>query len=186
MFPGCADTTVSIVVAMGVGNRVIGRDGKMPWGDRALGTDMKRFRTITTRAGFVVMGCKTYESLPEKVRPLPNRLNIILCRRHCLLQGCRVARSIYGLQECLPSGAHEVCVIGGAAIYQETLAYADRMYVTEVLTDRPLEGDVFFPDFDRTKWKTESVEEFSADEKNEYATRFSVLVQSRTELLRAA
>ncbi len=127
-------------------NRVIGIDNRMPW---HLPEDMKFFRE-TTRGRPVIMGRKTWESLPDAFRPLPGRLNIVVSRN----AGYRPtgATVVGSLPDALAAaGAAEVVfVIGGAELFRQTLPLADRLLLTEV--DQDFDGDAFFPDFDRTAW----------------------------------
>ena len=122
---------IAIVVAHSA-NRVIGRDGGLPW---HLPGDLRRFRDLTS-GGTVVMGRKTYESLPERFRPLPDRRNVVVSRR-----GCDAPEVCGSVEEAL---AGECFVIGGGAVYAEALPLADRVYATEI--DGEVDGDVFFPE----------------------------------------
>ncbi len=121
---------IAIVVAYSR-NRVIGRDGGLPW---RLPTDLRRFKELTT-GGTVVMGRKTYESLPEPFRPLPNRRNVVVSRNGC--DAPEVCRSV---EEAL---GEDCFVIGGGEVYAQALPLAERVYATEV--DADVEGDAFFP-----------------------------------------
>ena len=159
----------------------IGCDGRLPW---HLPADMRRFRWLTLGRP-VLMGRRTYESL--QVRPLPWRYNIVLSQRTDFKPpGCVVARS---LEEALrlaqdwtrqspgPSwrrrGAAPL-VIGGAALYRDTLPTTDRIYLTRV-RDR-VAGDTWFPqDGLASGWQVREVGGQAADERNRYAMRFSVL-----------
>jgi len=127
---------VSLVVAY-ARNRVIGRDGELPW---HLPTDMRHFRELTT-GGTVVMGRKTYASIPEKFRPLPQRRNMVLSRdARFRARGAEVYPS---LPAALDACGRDCFVIGGGATYAEALPHAARVYATEVAED--VEGDTFFP-----------------------------------------
>ena len=144
---------VSLVVAMAA-NRVIGRDGTLPW---RLPTDLKNFKRVTLNKA-VVMGRKTWESLP--VRPLPDRHNIILTRRvDFRANGGTVVR---GLDEAFDHavGSDEVMVIGGEEIYRLALPRADRIYLTEVWGS--FEGDAKFPDLDPAEWREVNREDHAA------------------------
>lgn len=114
-------------------NRVIGRDGDLPW---HLPGDLRRFKELTI-GGTVVMGRKTYESLPERFRPLPNRRNVVLTRNGFDAPGADVRRR---LDEALEG---DCFVIGGGSLYAQALPLADRLHLTEVDADVP--GDTFFP-----------------------------------------
>ena len=125
---------------------VIGVENRLPW---HLPEDMKFFRE-TTRGKPVIMGRKTWESLPAAFRPLPGRLNIVVSRNPGFeAPGASVVAS---LPEALAAaGDAEIAfVIGGAELYRQALPLADRLVLTEI--DQPYEGDAFFPDFDRSLW----------------------------------
>lgn len=120
---------------------VIGRDGAIPW---RLPDDMKRFKALTL-GHTVVMGRKTWDSLPAKNRPLPGRRNLVVTRdAGWAAEGAARA----SLEEALAGG--DIFVIGGAEIYRAALARADRIELTEVHGD--IEGDTFF-NFDRAGWR---------------------------------
>ncbi len=167
-----AGRLISFVVALDEG-RVIGRDGALPW---RLPDDMLRFREITMGHP-VLMGRKTYESLPERFRPLPGRENIIVTRqRGYEAPGCRVVHSVAEAVERLQD-REEVMVIGGAQIFAQLLPQADRLYLT--LVHGRHEGDVFFPLLDPDEWQEVSREEHTADER--HATAFSFVILERRQ-----
>jgi dihydrofolate reductase len=140
---------VSLIVALAA-NRVIGLDGGMPW---HLSGDLKFFRR-TTMGHPVVMGRRTYEAIGGA---LPGRANIVVTRNkeftaadadvvHDVAAALTKATALAEIE-----GADEVFVIGGADIYRQALARADRIYMTEVEGEFP--GDAFFPDVDRRQWR---------------------------------
>ena len=134
---------VSLVVAY-ARNRVIGRDGGLPW---HLPSDMQHFRELTT-GGTVVMGRKTYASIPDKFRPLPGRRNMVLSRdARYRAAGAEVVPS---LPAALDACGRDCFVIGGGATYAEALPHAGRVYATEVAGD--VEGDTFFPALAEEAW----------------------------------
>ncbi|MEQ9328360.1 MAG: dihydrofolate reductase [Rhodospirillales bacterium] len=141
---------VAMIVAMG-SNRAIGRDGALPW---RLPGDLRFFKQ-TTMGKPVVMGRKTWESLPNGA--LPGRTNIVVTRdRAYRADGAEVVNDAglaLGLATAaaLAAGADEVMVIGGAEIYARLLDRADRIYVTEV--DAAPEADAFFPDLAERQWR---------------------------------
>lgn len=156
---------LALVVAM-ARNRVIGRDGSLPW---HLPADLQRFRAITMGKP-IVMGRRTHESIG---RPLPGRRNIVLSRATgYTAAGCEVFVSLEVALAALGE-VEEVMVVGGAALYAEALPLAARIYLTEVDAAPP--GDVFFPAFDRALWREVECEAHAADERNEYAWCFRVL-----------
>ncbi|MDJ0339452.1 dihydrofolate reductase [Cryobacterium sp. PH31-O1] len=123
-------------------NGVIGSDGVMPW---HLPEDLAHFRSVT-RGGAVIMGRRTWDSLPERFRPLPGRQNIVITRqRDWAAEGASVAHS---LDDALALAQGPVWVIGGAEIYQLALVCADTLEVTEI--DASIEGDTFAPILDAT------------------------------------
>lgn len=122
-------------------NGVIGRDNRMPW---HLPEDLAHFKR-TTLGCPVVMGRKTWDSLPPRFRPLPGRANIVLSRDTAWqAEGAQRAAS---LDEALAlcAGQPDVWVIGGAQIYAQALPLAHSAVVTEI--DRAFEGDAFAPTF---------------------------------------
>lgn len=134
---------VSIVVAHSR-NHVIGRAGDLPW---RLPTDLKRFRELT-EGGTVVMGRKTFESLPQQVRPLPNRRNLILSATAGFdLRGTEVFSSF---ERALDACDGDCFVIGGGTTYAESLGVAQTVYATEI--DEDIEGDTFFPALPPDEW----------------------------------
>jgi dihydrofolate reductase len=127
---------LSIVVAYG-SNRVIGVDGDLPW---RLPTDMAFFRE-TTMGHPVIMGRKTWESIPPKFRPLPGRRNLVLSRDpEYAADGAEVFGSF---EEALRAAEGAGAVIGGGHTYAEALPSVDRIYATEV--ELAPDGDTFFP-----------------------------------------
>lgn len=148
-------------------NRVIGTGGELPW---RLKDDMAFFKRTTTGAP-VIMGRKTWESLP--VRPLPGRENIVLTRDWDYdAPGARVYSSFpaavnAGRAIAARDSRDEVFVIGGAEIYAAALTLADRIYLTEV--DVEAEGDVFFPELDMRHWAQSETQVFAAGEGNDHA-----------------
>ena len=134
--------TVSLVAAV-ARNGVIGRDGGLPW---RIPEDARRFREVTMGHP-VVMGRKTWDSLPDRFRPLPGRRNVVVTRNPAWsADGAECAGSLSDALQ-LVDGAPEVFVIGGAEIYSEALPLAHRLLLTEI--DEEVEGDARFPDWDR-------------------------------------
>lgn len=130
---------------------VIGRDGALPW---HVPEDLAHFRDVTDGHP-VVMGRATWQSLPERYRPLPGRLNVVLSReRGFLADGARVAPSFGSALAALAGLDDEVWVVGGAAVYAAALPVADRIEVTEVDVDT--DGDAFAPEVDPADWLAEA------------------------------
>jgi dihydrofolate reductase len=132
---------VALVAAVARGG-VIGRDSGIPW---RLPEDMRRFRTLTMGHP-LVMGRRTWESLPEQFRPLPGRRNVVVTRNSdWSAQGADRAGSIEDALRLL-EGEATVFVIGGGEIYAAALPSADELLLTEI--DAEIEGDTYFPDWD--------------------------------------
>lgn len=130
-------------------NHAIGLDNKLLW---RLPEDLKRFKALTLGHP-ILMGRKTFESLG---RPLPGRRNVVVSRNpDCSFEGAEVFSSLdAAITAC--AGAEKLFVIGGAEIYQQALALADVLDLTEV-DDAPA-GDAFFPEVDRQQWQEASRE----------------------------
>ena len=127
-------------------NRAIGREQGLLW---HLPEDMRHFRE-TTSGNTVIMGRRTWESLPAAFRPLPNRRNIVLSRDPAYhAPGATLAASFEQALR-LAGDARDVFVIGGAELYQQALALADRLYLTEVASAPS--GDAFFPEIVASEW----------------------------------
>ncbi|MCZ2158297.1 dihydrofolate reductase [Bartonella sp. 220] len=152
-------------------NGVIGREGAMPW---HLSTDLQRFKALTFGKP-IIMGRKTWDSLGK---PLPGRVNIVITRNHnfiaegaitthSLSEACSVAK-----REASQNGADAFFIIGGGEIFQQGLHIADKIFLTEVLTS--IEGDSFFPVFDKEKWTIVQTQYISEGDKDNHPTRFVV------------
>src|SRR5271163_4973465 len=136
-------------------NGVIGRDGALPW---RLKSDLALFKALTLGKP-VIMGRKTWESLPK--RPLPGRMNIVITRdgsyaEQAIARGALICERFdeavqIAREQAEEDGADEVCVIGGAALFELALPRARRLYLTEV--EAEVEGDVTFPPFDEAAWR---------------------------------
>lgn len=144
---------VSIIAAF-TQNRVVGSNGALPW---YLPEDMKLFKELTS-GQTVIMGRKTYESLPAKFRPLPNRHNIVISRS-LEAKGIDVCPSIQEGLEKAKSYGTEIFIIGGASIYEQALAYATKMYLSHVKKEYP--GDTFFPEYEEAEWEVSETKEFN-------------------------
>lgn len=160
---------ISLIAAL-TENRVIGKSNDLPW---HLPDDMKYFMQ-TTVGHHVIMGRKNYESIPEKFRPLANRTNIVVTRQEEFdAPGCMVVNSIpAGIDIAIDNREAEIFIIGGAEIYAQSLAFANRLYLTEIQTS--LEGDAFFPGFSKHEWNEVSRKHHPADARHTYAFDFVV------------
>lgn len=158
---------ISIIVALDEG-RVIGSEGGMPW---HLPADLKFFKSMTMGKP-IIMGRSTWESIG---RPLPGRTNIVITRNPSFhADGCRVAHSVdEALAMAREEAAEEAMVIGGAAIYEQTLERTDRLYLTYITAH--LVGDKHFPVINPDDWQEVSREEHAADSDNPFDLTFSVL-----------
>ena len=155
----------SLVVAVSR-NGVIGRDNQLPW---KLPDDLAYFKRVTMGKP-VVMGRRTWESIGM---PLPGRLNIVVSATPgYVAPGAIVARTLDEAWRAAGE-APEVAVIGGRRIFEETLPVADRIHLTEV--DAVVQGDTFFPAFDRSRWTEREVERHPADARHEHPFRIVVL-----------
>ena len=160
--------TIALVAAIARGG-VIGRDNTIPW---RLPEDVAYFKALTTGHP-VVMGRRTWCSLPDRFRPLPDRRNVVVTRNPAWHgEGAERAASL-GEAFQLLGGEARVFVIGGAELYAAALPVADQLLLTEI--DADVEGDTFFPPFDRAAFDEVSRERHvSAD-----GTPFSFVVYAR-------
>ncbi len=156
---------VSMIAAL-ANNRVIGLDNKMPW---HLPAELQLFKRATLGKP-IVMGRNTFESIG---RPLPGRLNIVLSRQTDYKpEGVTVVAT---LDEAVVAAGdvEELMIIGGATIYNQCLAAADRLYLTHI--ELTTEGDTWFPDYEQYNWQEIEQESYAADDKNPHDYRFSLL-----------
>lgn len=160
---------ISIIVSVSE-NWVIGKNNKLLWN---LSGDLKRFKDLTTNNA-VIMGQKTFESLPKGA--LPNRTNIVLTDNdnftapdiiitHSIIESLAQAKFKHGNKS-------EVFIIGGGMIYKQFLEFADYIYLTVVHTT--IDGDTSFPELNLKQWKLVSEEFKEKDEKNEYDHTYKI------------
>ncbi len=138
---------IALVAALST-NNCIGTQGKIPWHIRE---DMQRVKALTV-GKVVIMGRRTWESLPKKFRPLPHRTNVVITRQspYTVPQGVEVFRSI---DEALSAHAHEEIIgFGGEQIYRQLIDRADTLYITHVNTFID-QCDAFFPRIDFGIWQ---------------------------------
>jgi len=135
-----------VIIAAVASNRVIGRDNQLIWN---IPEDMAHFKALT-QGHTVLMGRKTWESLPPRFRPLPGRRNIVVSRQAAYAApGAELAGSLAaGLA--LAADDETVFVIGGAEIYRQAMACADRLEITEVALSP--KGDSWFPEISADQW----------------------------------
>jgi dihydrofolate reductase len=147
---------ISIIVAVSE-DWGIGKDNDLLW---HLPDDLKRFKKLTS-GNTILMGKKTWESLPR--RPLPNRINIVLTdNREDKFEGAVTAFSIDdAISKC--NKEDEIFIIGGGSIYRQFMPIADKLYITHVHSKTP--ADVYFPQIDPAVWKVSESEECTDPEK---------------------
>jgi dihydrofolate reductase len=152
-----AKPRVAFVVAV-ARNGVIGSDGGLPW---HISSDLKRFKALTMGKP-VIMGRKTWESLPRK--PLPGRTNIVVTRQgdYQAPDAVVVSTPIEALSRAAALNPTEIAVIGGGEIFSQLMPFADRLYLSEIDLDAP--GDTVFPTVDPTEWNEVSRETHAGQE----------------------
>ena len=155
-----------MIVAM-ARNRAIGKGGDLIW---HLSADLKHFKQVTM-GKTVVMGRKTYESLPGK-RPLPGRRNVILSERmETAPEGFELANSVEQvIRSCADS--EEVMIMGGGSIYEQFLPLANRLYLTRL--DKSFEADTFFPVINFEDWQLVDLQVIDDDPQVDFSYRFEV------------
>ncbi|MEX0645375.1 MAG: dihydrofolate reductase [Parvularculaceae bacterium] len=162
---------IALVVAVSE-NGVIGREGKLPW---RISDDLKWFKKVTSGKP-VIMGRKTFASLPGA---LPERTNIVITRSKFWSAPDAVRAG--GLDEALALAAEdasarhvdEICIIGGAEIYAQTLGRAGRIYLTRV--HAKVDGDAHFPELAKSAWRQTAAGGCEAGPKNAYSCDFFIL-----------
>lgn len=151
------------IIAAVAENRAIGFQNKLIYW---LPDDLKRFKALTT-GNTIVMGRNTFLSLPKGA--LPNRRNVVLSRSVTEIPGCDVYPSLEtALASC--GDDEKVYIIGGASVYEQALAVADRLCMTEI-ADTPAEADAFFPEY-HDGWRKVWSESHSADERHAHDFSF--------------
>jgi dihydrofolate reductase len=174
-----AKPKISLIAAIGANTRALGKDGDLIW---HIPDDLKRFKTITS-GHLVIMGRKTWESIPEKFRPLPGRLNIVVTRNpEYIAEGAEVCTS---LSEAIEKAKEiseadteaEIFVIGGGELYKEALPLAEKLYLTLIHEEK--DGDVFFPEYE-----TLFTKKVFEEEKELYTSEDSALTYTWVDLER--
>ncbi|MCX6233085.1 MAG: dihydrofolate reductase [Bacteroidetes bacterium] len=159
---------ISIIVAI-ADNNAIGKDNQLLW---HLSEDLKRFKLLTTHHT-IVMGKKTFESLP--VRPLPNRRSIVITDiADEKIDGCVMA---YSIEEAvgLCDETEENFIIGGGSVYKQFMSIANKLYLTKV--HKNFEADTFYPEIDFSEWELMEKQENLTDEKT--GLNYSYLIYQR-------
>lgn len=169
---------ISIIVAIAENNAIGYKNKLIYW----LPNDLKRFKGLTT-GNTIIMGRKTFESLPKGA--LPNRRNIVISRTskedafpgaECyptLEAALEAAKSGYTYNDCLST---EVYIIGGASVYEQAMKFADRLCLTYIF-DTPEEADTYFPTWNEEEWEETFREEHEIDEKHSQRYAFIDLVR---------
>ena len=154
---------ISIIVAISK-NGVIGRNNKLAWN---LPDDMFYFSKMTMGHS-IIMGRKNWDSIPNKWRPLQNRKNIIISRN--INQNIKNVDITNSIEKAIKIGREnedeEIFIIGGGEIYKLGFKFVDKLYITEIKNN--IEGDTFFPKWNKSEWKEISRISHPSDSKHEY------------------
>ncbi|NOX86225.1 MAG: dihydrofolate reductase [Chlorobi bacterium] len=156
---------ISIIVAIAA-NNAIGKDNDLLW---HISRDLKRFKELTN-GHYIVMGKKTYFSLPK--RPLPNRTNMVITDVPGeQIDDCLMA---YSIEDAIGKmdPEKENFIIGGGSIYRQFLPYADKLYLTRVHKD--FEADTFFPEISLDEWELLEKEDVTDDKQNDFTYSFEI------------
>ena len=162
----CSADTILALIAAVARNGVFGDAGALPW---HLPDDMAHFRR-TTAGCPVVMGRKTWDSLPARFRPLPGRLNIVVTRQPSWQAAGALAVPNLDAARAAAGAVPKVFVIGGAALYAAALPLADELLLTEL--DADFAGDTHFPDWDRSAFAETHREHHQAAPPNDFSFDF--------------
>lgn len=156
---------ISIIVAVSE-DWGIGMNNELLW---HISEDLKRFKRLTT-GKTVIMGKKTWESLPKK--PLPGRRNIVLTDNPT--ETFEDALAVYSIKDAISKceESEEVFIIGGGSIYRQFMPVADRLYITHVHKKTP--ADVYFPEIDLKLWKVTEREEYPESEGNSIPYTYTI------------
>lgn len=159
---------ISIIVAIAA-NNAIGKDNDLLW---HISDDLKRFKKLTENH-FIIMGKKTYYSLP--VRPLPKRTNMVITDiAEEQIDNCLMAYSINDSIEKMDA-EKENYIIGGGSIYEQFMPIANKLYITRVHQD--FEGDTFFPEISLKEWKLAEKIDINDDNQNNFTYTFETYVR---------
>lgn len=143
-----------IIIAAVAENNVIGKDGDIPW---HIPEDLQHFKEKTT-GHTVVMGRKTYQSLPDSFKPLPDRENIVLTRSDFQPEdeSVKISNNLDDAWE--KSSNEKIFIIGGANIYKQTMKDADKLVLTEI--NKEYDGDTYFPEFSESQWQEKNRDKY--------------------------
>lgn len=148
------------IVAAYSKNKIIGKNNALPWNIKG---ELKRFKELTTNH-ICVMGRLTFESIGK---PLPNRLNVIISKTKEFKGDNLITFSSFK-QALQHFNNEDIYIIGGAKIFQQAIDIADKLYITEI--DFDYDGDTYFPEFDKSKYKKEINEEITSPIPYKYVT----------------
>jgi len=156
---------IKIIAAIG-NNNEIGANNKLLW---YLKNDIKRFKELTLN-NVVIMGRKTYQSLP--IKPLPNRINIVLTTKSINCKTCIILHDIKDAIKQAKSFNKDIYIIGGEIIYKQFMKYADYLYITKI--DAIFNNaDSFFPHIDNN-WKLISDLKHQKNKENKFNYRYQI------------
>jgi dihydrofolate reductase len=160
---------ISIIAAVAE-NGVIGKNNDLPW---KIPADLAYFAK-TTKGKPVIMGLNTFKSIFSRIgKALPGRRNIVLVfEKDPTLAECEQVTSLPEAFELADAKNQEVFVIGGASVYNQSIDFADKLYITRVHSSP--DGDTMFPEIKECDWKMISSEDHLKDEKNEYNYSFTI------------
>ena len=162
---------ISIIVAIAE-NGAIGANNDLLW---RLPNDMKRFRELTT-GHTIIMGRKTFESLPKGA--LPNRTNVVITRNTgASFENCEVYNDLKTAID-NHKDEEEIFIIGGASIYKQAIILADKLYITRVSHSFE-NADTFFPETDNNEWVLIETKKFPTDEKHLYQYTFETYIKKK-------
>lgn len=153
---------LSIIACISQTNRAIGYQNRLLY---HIKSDLTRFRELTTGHA-IIMGCKTYESLPNGA--LPHRRNIVVSNSMKEMEGCEVYPNLEAALKAAES-PQEIFIIGGESIYRQSLHVARKLYLT-VVDDAPQQADAFFPEINPEEWEL-----IEKEMRNENGLSFSFL-----------
>jgi dihydrofolate reductase len=154
---------LSIIACISQTNRAIGYQNRLLY---HIKSDLTRFRELTT-GHTIIMGRKTYESLPNGA--LPHRRNIVVSRSMKEMEGCEVYPNLDAALKAAEGKTEETFIIGGESIYRQSLPAAHKLYLT-VVDDAPQQADAFFPEINPEEWEL-----IEKEMRNENGLSFSFL-----------
>lgn len=154
---------LSIIACISQTNRAIGYQNRLLY---HIKSDLTRFRELTTGHA-IIMGRKTYESLPNGA--LPHRRNIVVSRSMKEMEGCEVYPNLEAALKAAEGKTEETFIIGGESIYRQSLPAAHKLYLT-VVDDAPQQADAFFPEINPEEWEL-----IEKEMRNENGLSFSFL-----------